>query len=80
MCCTDLLDTNKDRHDSFPQLRGTVFKIILFVSGNSDDPQLGDVNIQFHASHVLSNVFMGLGGRIIPTWKRNYYLKEALFG
>jgi hypothetical protein len=30
-----------------------ILYFILFVTGSSQDPQLGDVNIQFHASSFV---------------------------
>ncbi len=51
----------------------------LILSGNSYDPRLEDVDIQFHASFVsLLNVFTGLGGHIKFIMKREQTLKTGI--
>ena len=57
---------HKDGHSGFTHLRGTAFiETILCISGISYDPQLEDVDIQFHASRVYIIMYAFVGD-----WRR----------
>ena len=48
----ELHEVREDEHSGFTYYAWNCLLTIFFFSGNSDDPHLEDVDIQFHASFV----------------------------